>query len=292
MAQSPSHKFGQDIGKLLEEIVCNDILKPRLQQFVQTNNYYLDWQHHRPVRGGKKVTWEDKYGNRHDLDFVIEVGGTDTHRGKPIAFIESAWRRYAKHSKNKAQEIQGAILPIIEQHRLLAPFYGVILAGDFTKPSLEQLRNNKFAVAYIPYGDVVTAFQEINFDIAFDEKTKHEVYDQASKKLNNLTLSERKKLREAVIRVAEEEVNAFMDILKGSLERCITRIIIMPIFGAKHEFKNIDDAIAQLDTLNLDIPSGKFEGFEVIIDYSNGDVIRANFQNKQLLSDFLRMLDA
>jgi hypothetical protein len=44
MAQSPSHKFGQDLGKLLEDLVLDDILKPRLQQFAQTKNYYLDWQ--------------------------------------------------------------------------------------------------------------------------------------------------------------------------------------------------------------------------------------------------------
>ena len=44
MAQSPSHKFGQQLGKLLEDIVLYDILKPRLQQFAQVKNYYLDWQ--------------------------------------------------------------------------------------------------------------------------------------------------------------------------------------------------------------------------------------------------------
>jgi hypothetical protein len=109
MARSPSHKFGQDLGNLLEEIVLDDILKPRLLEFAQAQNYYLDWQRSRATRSGKKVTWTDKYGNKHDLDFVIEVNGTDSKIGTPIAFIESAWRRYTKHSKNKVQEIQGAI---------------------------------------------------------------------------------------------------------------------------------------------------------------------------------------
>lgn len=140
MARSPSHKFGQDLGNLLEEIVLDDILKPRLLEFAQAQNYYLDWQRYRAARSGKKVTWTDKYGNKHDLDFVIEVNGTDSKIGTPIAFIESAWRRYTKHSKNKVQEIQGAILPIIELHNLSAPFFGAVLAGDFTKPALEQLK--------------------------------------------------------------------------------------------------------------------------------------------------------
>ncbi|MEG4172922.1 MULTISPECIES: hypothetical protein [unclassified Microcoleus] len=148
---------GSRLGKLFEDIVLYDILKPRLEEFANTKNYYLDWQRSRPARSGKKVTWEDKYGNKHDLDFVIEIDGTDDQLGTPVAFIESAWRRYTKHSKNKAQEIQGAILPIIELHHLLAPFFGAVLAGEFTKPALAQMRNNGFAIIYIPYTDRANA---------------------------------------------------------------------------------------------------------------------------------------
>jgi hypothetical protein len=39
MAKSSSHKFGQDLGRLLEEIVLNDILKPRLLEFTEIKNY-------------------------------------------------------------------------------------------------------------------------------------------------------------------------------------------------------------------------------------------------------------
>jgi hypothetical protein len=287
MAESSSHKFGQELGKLIENIVLNDILKPRLQQFVQTKNYYLDWQRTRPARTGKKVTWKDKYENKHDLDFVIEIDGNDRQLGTPVAFIECAWRRYTKHSKNKAQEIQAAILPIIELHNLSAPFYGAVLAGEFTKPALDQLRNNGFAIIYIPYQDVVAAFKEINFDIAFDETTPDKAYTTASKKLAALISSDRKKLGEALIRVSKQEVDRFMDTLRNSLERYIAKIILIPLFGTKYEFENIDDALIELNTLDIEHPSGEFERFEVIVDYNNNDTIRATFQNKNLLADFL-----
>ena len=290
MAESSSHKFGQELGKLIENIVLNDILKPRLQQFVQTKNYYLDWQRTRPARTGKKVTWKDKYENQHDLDFVIEIDGNDRQLGTPVAFIECAWRRYTKHSKNKAQEIQAAILPIIELHNLSAPFYGAVLAGEFTKPALDQLRNNGFAIIYIPYQDVVAAFKEINFDIAFDETTPDKAYTTASKQLAALISSDRKKLGEALIRVSKQEVDRFMDTLRNSLERYIAKIILIPLFGTKYEFENIDDALIELNTLDIEHPSGEFERFEVIVDYNNNDTIRATFQNKNLLADFLRKL--
>lgn len=290
MAESSSHKFGQELGKLIENMVLNDILKPRLQQFVQSKNYYLDWQQARPARSGKKVTWEDKYENKHDLDFVIEIDGNDKQLGTPVAFIECAWRRYTKHSKNKAQEIQAAILPIIELHNLSAPFYGAVLAGEFTKPALDQLRNNGFAIIYIPYQDVVAAFKEINFDIAFDETTPDKAYTTASKHLADLSSSDREKLGEALILVSKQEVDRFMDTLRNSLERYIAKIILIPLFGTKYEFKRIDDALIELNTLDINRPSGEFERFEVIVDYNNNDTIRATFQDKTSLAAFLRKL--
>lgn len=292
MAESSSHKFGQELGKLIEDIVLNDILKPRLVQFVQSKskNYYLDWQQTRPARSGKKVTWKDKYENKHDLDFVIEVDGNDYELGTPVAFIECAWRRYTKHSKNKAQEIQAAILPIIELHNLSAPFYGAVLAGEFTRPALDQLRNNGFAIIYICYQNVVSAFKEISLDIAFDETTPDIKYTIASKKLAALSSSDKKKLGQALIRVSKKEIDRFMDTLRKSLERYIVKIILIPLFGIKYEFKSIDDAVIELNTLDISCPSGQFERFEVIVDYNNNDTIRATFQNKTLLADFLRKL--
>ena len=38
MAKSPAHKFGQDLGKLLEDVVLYKILKPRLEAFAQAQN--------------------------------------------------------------------------------------------------------------------------------------------------------------------------------------------------------------------------------------------------------------
>uniref|UniRef100_A0ACD5GM49 Uncharacterized protein n=1 Tax=Desertifilum tharense IPPAS B-1220 TaxID=1781255 RepID=A0ACD5GM49_9CYAN len=226
------------------------------------------------------MTWEDKYGNKHDLDFVIEIEGTDEQLGRPVAFIESAWRRYTKHSRNKAQEIQGAILPIIELHHLSAPFYGAVLAGDFTKPALDQLRNNGFAVIYIPYQDVVDTFHDIGFNIAFDENTPDENYTVASKRLANLTSAEKEKIRQGLMRISKPEVDRFMDRLKNRLERYITKIVLMPLFGIKYEFQTIDEILDNLDTLDIENPRGSFERFEVIIDYSNQDTIRATFQEK------------
>jgi hypothetical protein len=103
---------------------------------------------------------------------------------------------------------------------------------------------------------------------------------------------DRKKLGEALIRVSKQEIDKFMDTLRNSLERYITKIVLIPLFGAKYEFKDIDDALIELNTLDINHPSGEFERFEVIVDYNNNDTIRATFQNKTLLAEFLRKLNS
>ena len=132
MAVSFSHKFGQIIDNLLELA-----LEPQLQEFAKKHTLYLDKKGVRNARPGKKVSWTDGNKNMHDLDFVFERGGTEDKIGVPVAFIESAWRRYTKHSRNKAQEIQSAILPLANEYRHSDPFVGVVLAGEFTKEALK-----------------------------------------------------------------------------------------------------------------------------------------------------------
>ncbi|CAB3624699.1 hypothetical protein LMG26685_00121 [Achromobacter mucicolens] len=290
MAQSPSHKFGQDLGNLLEYVVLYLILKPRLENFAKAKSFYLDWQKSRRARPGKKVTWEDKYGNTHDLDFVIEAGGSEETRGIPVAFIEAAWRRYTKHSKNKAQEIQAAILPIIEAHQLSAPFFGAVLAGEFTKPALEQLRRHRFSILYIPYSDVVNAFKAINFDIAFDESTSDAEFTAADQRLLALTEADKTTLRNALIAASKTETDAFMTALQKSLERLITRVILIPLFGTEVICSNVQEAIQQLHRLDKIKAAGALQKIEVIVDYDNEDSIRASFKDDDGAQEFLRKI--
>ena len=127
MAESLAHRWGQIIGDGFEMFVRNV-----LGEVAQRHGLYLDFKRPRKTRGGQgKVTWQDGYGNKHDLDYVLERGGTEETLGVPIAFVESAWRRYTKHSKNKVQEIEAAVMPIALTFSRHQPFCGAVLAGEF-----------------------------------------------------------------------------------------------------------------------------------------------------------------
>src|SRR2546425_6556004 len=226
MAESPAHRFGQIIGGILEVAI-----EPVLQQFAQEHGLYLDQKGPRLARQGNKVSWTDLNGNVHDLDFVLEKDGSPAHKGTPVAFIEVAWRRYTKHSRNKAQEIQGAIIPLAETYKNVAPFLGAILAGDFTEKALSQLRSLGFTVLYFPYKNVVRAFSLVNIGAAFDEDTPDSEYAQQILAWEALSVEEYTSVASALIKDHAEEVAQFMHALKQAITRKIESVRVLPLHG-------------------------------------------------------------
>lgn len=286
MAISRAHQFGQEVGLLLEEII-----KPMLASFAKDHGLYLDTKGPRgTARRGNKVTWTDKYGNNHDLDFVIERDATADKRGRPLAFIESAWRRYTKHSRNKAQEIQGAVLPIVEQHSWDAPFKGVIFAGIFTAGAIAQLESTGFVVLYIDYSSMVRAFASVHIDIAFDEKTSDSFFARALHSFKRLKPAQRSRLEANLRQANQAKIDLFMAKLAETLARVVERIIILPLYGAASDFSEVEQAIAFLEA-PIDansIAQKQLAKIEVGIRFSDGTRIDGSFMDATRALDFVR----
>ncbi|MGL5485886.1 MAG: hypothetical protein ACRDC6_06300 [Shewanella sp.] len=286
MATSPSHKLGQLIGNLLEEV-----FSPLLQQTADKSGLYLDViGKSRKARKGKKITWDDAYGNSHDLDFVIEFGGSEEVIGRPVAFIESAWRRYTKHSKNKAQEIQGAILPIAEKYYVECPFKGAILAGEFTDASLEQLRSCGFTVLYVRYESIVSAFLNgAEIDISFGEDTPEGDLSRKVSLIESLSAEKMSKVKDEIIRDNSDEINSFMGFIKEKTEKVVDYISITPLYGKPELFDDINKAKEFILTYDVsNVPENQeFNRFVIALKYINGDKIEASFSSVKALNAFL-----
>ncbi len=286
MAESPAHRFGQVIGELLESVV-----RPQLEIFCEQHGLYLDHQKkNRPARAGKKVSWTDSYGNIHDLDFVIERDGSNSKIGMPLAFIESAWRRYTKHSRNKAQEIQGAILPLAEKYRWSNPFLGTILAGVFTEGSLNQLRSFGFNILYFPYETLVKAFLSEGINIAFDEDTSDDVFRQTVERIEKTSPDVLTKISSYLITENQTAIDEFFNSLQKRLSRFVTRITIIPLYGKENEFTTIEDAVNFLDLHHIYEGSEKFRKYEVRVDFSNSDKVEASLEAKTKVKEFLEFI--
>lgn len=286
MATSPSHKLGQLLGNMLESIFT-----PLLQEVADRHDMYLDVVGQpREGRKGKKITWADCYGSTHDLDFVFEYGGSYTQLGRPVAFIESAWRRYTKHSKNKAQEIQGAILPIADKYYIECPFKGAILAGEFTEPSLKQLENCGFHVLYIPYTKIESAFSQSGIDMSFDESTSEVLLRQKVYAIENISEEQLLPIKKEIIDSNRDNINIFIDILKRKISKSLKKVVITPLYGNDHTFNSLTDAkdfITSYNTQNSATEYFVFNNFLIYVAYMNDNHIKAEFSSSTAAIDFL-----
>jgi hypothetical protein len=283
VAEAAGHKFGQFIGEY-----CESALEPLLQEFADRHGLFLDKKGPRPARSGKKLRWVDSYGNGHDLDYVLERGGTPDKVGTPVAFIESAWRRYTKHSRNKAQEIQGAVLPIAERHRFSAPMLGCILAGDYTTTALNQLRSVGFKVLYFSYASVVEAFATVGVDARFDEATPEADFDAKMRQWASVPEVRRAKVWTKLLKLNRRSLEEFMTHLNRTVKRCINAVSIIPLHGSARDCITVAEAIEFVDAYDETAPTGPLVRYEVVIRYDNGDKIEALFQDKATTIEFLQ----
>ncbi|HEX5443416.1 MAG TPA: hypothetical protein VFW87_06295 [Pirellulales bacterium] len=288
MAQSPAHQFGQIIGEIVEAAVFDP-----LQQIADEHGLYLDYKHLRPARGGKrKVSWKDRHGNDHDLDYVLEQGGSEEVLGRPKAFIETAWRRYTKHSRNKAQEIQGAILPLAEAYADCHPFRGVVLAGVFTAGSLAQLETNGFKILYFPYSSVIAAFADVGIEASFDEATADAEFMKKVNRFKKLSAAKKAQLITGLCAKHAADLAKFLDLLRQSLRRGIDRILVIPLYGASQELRSIRDAVAFIRSHPEGTGMYPFVRYAIVVGYSNGNEIRGDFRTKEEAIDFLERMTA
>jgi hypothetical protein len=238
---------------------------------------------------GKKISWTDLYGNTHDLDFVFERGGSPSAIGNPVAFIETAWRRYTKHSRNKAQEIQGAILPLATTHHRHAPFICVVLAGAFTAGALSQLRSLGFRVLHFTYDAIVAAFQPVGIDARFEEDTPDAVCAGKIKQWQALSQAKRERVAKQLLVSAQKQVDAFLRSLTDAILRQISRISVLPLHGVALERQTVENAIQSIENYKEHSTAGlPIAKYEIQVHYSNGDQGQGVFKSKTDAIDFLR----
>lgn len=284
MAESLSHKWGQIIGNLIQ-----DVIRETLQEIADQHQLYLDYQRKRIARNSKKVSWQDRYGNYHDLDYVLERGGTEDTIGLPVAFIETAWRRYTKHSRNKAQEIEGALIPLADTYSHLNPFLGVIIAGVFTQGAITQLESKGFKILYFEYENIINSFATVGINAAFVETTLESDFQVKISQWNQLKSTDVDNIKSQIIKLEKSKINDFTDSLIQSFTRAVQHIIIVVLHGIAEQVTRINDAIEYIqnyqDNQPTNAPALKYE---IDIRYNNGDKINATFQTKIEAIKFLR----
>ncbi|MFC6592328.1 hypothetical protein ACFP81_10210 [Deinococcus lacus] len=265
MAKSPAHRFGQIIGYYFESA----IEKFLRDAFPDGGPYYIDRDGNRPARGTKKsVKWLDDKGNEHKLDYVVEKGGTPHNIGELAGIIEIAWRSYTKHSKNKVQEIEGAVTPISRKYALNRPFKGAILAGEFTSPSLDQLRSHNFTVIYFDKAELAPVFLKFGIDILIKEGADDSIAQAQIDAYDKLSDVQRAQLASDLNSQMRNKMLSFVEDLKAHLLPSIQKIYIAHNYSQAFTFLNASDAIDHLKSAGISRSDLEFSDYLIIIEFT------------------------
>ncbi len=152
---SSGHSLGQKVGDWLEEF----FVLPLLKQVAQHLKLFLDNRFRaRKARMGDKISWKDEDDNEVDYDFVMELDGTDDKIGIPVGFFECFWRRGKRHSKDKARDDSGKLMPMRDTYPT-ARFLGIVAGGDFTGPASTLAQSRRIDLFCVPKTKIISAFQ-------------------------------------------------------------------------------------------------------------------------------------
>lgn len=282
MAKSPSHQLGELIGGFFEAAMIR-----YLNPIVAAKGYYLDYRHPRPARDNRReVIGIDYNGNRHKLDIVVEKGGSETVFGAPKAFIEMAWRRYVKHSKNKVQEIAGAILPLVERHAMEMPFYAAVLAGEFTDNALTQLRSQGFYVLYFRYEEIRRLFGTVGLSIQWEETTSEAELRSLAEAFQALDETMTEQLFEHFFSMYREPLEGLAQALCDALDTVVSEVVVVPIHGITQALASVTEAVEFI--LDYDEAStAPILRYEITVRYNNGEEFTMKCGNKNKAIQFL-----
>lgn len=268
---SSGHKLGQLVGDWFQDF----FVKPLLTDVAKELDLFLDYRdckRNKSVRADK-ILWADEDGNQVDYDFVMELGGSARKRGIPVAFLECFWRRGSRHSKDKARDDSGKLMPMRATYPT-ARFLGIVASGEFTQPARELVESRKINLLYIPKAKVIESFQKLGLEMDYNDKAKEDVkagITTAFEKALNVEMKEkaRAKLRAML---GETTVRSYIASVKAALSSTPLEFrIVGQHLSAPKVFETVGEVT---EFLSSDVPAFDFNDptkrFSYQVSYSDG----------------------
>jgi hypothetical protein len=261
---------------------------PLLQKVADHLELYLDQRFRtRTARAGDKIIWKDEDDNEVDYDFVMELDGTDDKRGIPVAFFECFWRRGKRHSKDKARDDSGKLMPMREVYPT-ARFLAIVAGGDFTAPARTLVQSRKIDLFYVPKAKIVSAFQRHGLEIDYPDKLPEAKKAALADAFERALSPEIKKQAASTLRklVGATSINTYVDRVRAALGALPQELRFIAQQQSKPVvFESIPEATEFLKDPRFDF-SSYAENFIYEITYSDG----TEFERPVATLDELRVL--
>jgi hypothetical protein len=277
---SAGHQLGQLVGDWFQDY----FVVPLLEEVADRLKLYLDHRNrHRTVRG-EKIVWNDEEGNGVDYDFVMELGGSDDFRGAPVAFMECFWRRGSRHSKDKARDDSGKLMPMREFYPT-ARFLGIIASGDFTKPARTLVNSRNIDLFYISKEMVISSFASLSMVMDYADKSQEVDKVRIAETFKNALTEQRKRKAATELRrlIGHVAVTGYVDKVYGALSALPVEIgVTAQDNSATVQFDTISDATRFLKNPSFDF-SAPTRSFVYRIVYSDGHDFERSIETLEML---------
>lgn len=270
---SAGHKLGQIIGDWFEEY----FVLPILEEVAQRLGLFLDHRFKKRSCRSDRIIWVDSEGNNVSYDFVLELNGDDKRKGIPVAFFESCWRRGSRHSKDKARDDSGKLVPMRFTYPT-ARVLGMIVGGDFTDPAKELVKSRGIDIFYVNKEKIFSAWLQHGLTIDYPDKSTEEskliVLDKVEKKISDdssLFIKIGETLRKLV---KESELKAYIQRLLGIIGSTPQEYSVtvqkksLPILFENH--KQVDEFLEEEEPQIVNFHSSQYYSYRVT--FSNADV--------------------
>jgi len=283
---SSGHKLGQVIGDWYEEYFAYPILK----EVAKELGLYLDCRFKERNCRGEKIIWRDLDGNDVDYDFVMELGGTKNKLGSPVAFFETFWRRGSRHSKDKARDDSGKLMPMKATYPT-ARILGVISAGDFTGPARELVQSRGIDLFYVEKQKILDAWSKHGLNIDYPDKSSEKVKSKVATPVIKALKKDPKlyrKIAKTLIKLANKKsIEAYGHRLIGKIGAIPQKYSIQLQSKAQpirfNLYAEVDNFLSGDEPSIEDYEQTQFYGYKV--DFSDGDEFLRDNLNWQELKE-------
>jgi hypothetical protein len=266
---SAGHRLGQVVGDWWE----TQVMYPLLKEVATSLNLFLDNRVVQRSCRNDKVQWADIEGNFVDYDYVLELNGSANSKGIPVAFLESFWRRGARHSKDKARDDANKLLPMRDTYPT-ARFLAIAACGEFTEPAREYVRSRNVELFFISKEKIIEAFSSIGATIDYPDSLPEPKKMELVRDLESKFTLANQKLAAVNLRkfAGQNAFNSFKQKIHSSLTSTPQEIRLYSLarFGPI-VFNSIESASDFLSKPNPTFPANsKIAQYEYEVTFSDG----------------------
>lgn len=109
-------------------------------------------------------------------------------------------------------------------------------------------------------------------------------------RIEDASVEQISEIRTHLVNSNQASIDEFIATLSQRIDRHVTRVVIVPLYGRTNVFSTLDDALRFLDSHMIYEGSGDFRKYEVRVEFSNGDRVEASFDTKTRVKEFLEFV--